>query len=184
MKLWNASGIIISALGHAALRIDLDAEENLGGMIQLFDSRYAFSRKVCIIAVATRLFKISYRDQNKTSYIDQYTSLCSQLQRFGSDTAIVESLKPPFLLASVDPMCCLKQAAAGVPTREHQGLSSDYVTTTTIDEFNARRLFPNIPESDQGCEEKEKLGRRTRRSIQNQNISYNVYTVHLSEKED
>ena len=56
----KASGIIISALGDAPLRVVIEAEDDPAKMIQLLDARYASNRTVSRIAVQTQLFRMSY----------------------------------------------------------------------------------------------------------------------------
>ena len=73
----KASGIIISELGDAPLRVVIEAEDDPARMIQLLDARYASNRTVSRIAVQTQLFRMSYSDQDMASYVDQFSSLFS-----------------------------------------------------------------------------------------------------------
>lgn len=139
--LGKALGMIISGLGDAALRIVLEFEDDSARMLKLLDSRYSSSRTVSRIAVQTQLFRVSYKDQNMSSYIDHYASLFSQFERMRSGDVIPESHKAPMLLASIDPSCCLESTAAVLRTKDPKGLTWDYVGTTLIDEYNARRLL-------------------------------------------
>lgn len=97
-KVEKASAIIILALGHAPLRVVMEAEDDLARMLQLLDARYASSRTVSRIAVQTQLFRMSYDNQNMADYIHQYTYLFSELERMGTDAAIPDSFKAPMLL--------------------------------------------------------------------------------------
>lgn len=139
VKREKASGIIISALGDAPLRVVIEAEDDPAKMIKLLDARYASNRTVSRIAIQTQLFRMSYNGQNMASYIDQYSSLFSQLERMGKDTAIPESHKGPMLLASINPDSALESTAAALRTKEVSELTWDYVATTLIDEYNARQ---------------------------------------------
>ena len=134
-----ACGIIISALGDAPLRVVMDVDDDPGKMLDLLDARYASNRTVSRIAVQTQLFRMSYSGQDMASYVDQYTSLFSQLERMGKDAAIPESHKAPMLLASIDPNCFLESTAAALRTKESSELTWEYVATTLIDEYNAKR---------------------------------------------
>ena len=87
----------------------------------------------------TQLFRMSYTGQNMATYVDQFTSLFSQLERMGEDAAIPESHKAPMLLASIDPSCALESTAAALRTKDIDDLKWDYVATTLIDEYNARQ---------------------------------------------
>ena len=135
----RASGIIISALGDAPLRVVVEAEDDPAKMIKLLDARYASNRTVSRIAVQTQLFRMSYSNQNMLAYIDQYASLFSQLERMGKDAAIPESHKAPMLLASINPDSVLESTAAALRTKEVSELTWDFVATTLIDEYNARQ---------------------------------------------
>lgn len=73
-KLEKASAIIISALGDAPLRVVMEADDDPSKMLRLLDARYASSRTVSRIDVATQLFRMSYKGQNMSSYIDQFTT--------------------------------------------------------------------------------------------------------------
>ena len=137
----KASGIIISALGDAPLRVIIDIDDDPARMMQLLDARYASNRTVSRIAVQTQLFRMSYTGQNMSTYIDQYTSLFSQLERMGKDAAIPETQKAPLLLASIDPNCPLESTAAALRTKDITELTWEYVTTTLIDEYNARKSY-------------------------------------------
>ena len=134
-----ASGIIISALGNAPLRVVIDIDDDPARMMQLLDARYASNRTVSRIAVQTQLFRMSYTDQDMSTYIDQYTSLFSQLERMGKDVAIPEVQKAPMLLASIDPNCPLESTAAALRTKDVTELTWEFVATTLIDEYNARK---------------------------------------------
>ena len=134
----KASGIIISALGDAPLRVVMDVDDDPARMLQLLDGRYASNRTVSRIAVQTQLFRMSYNGQNMSTYVDQFTSLFSQLERMGTDAAIPDSHKAPMLLASIDPKCPLESTAAALRTKDIGELTWDYVATTLIDEYNAK----------------------------------------------
>ena len=136
----KASGIIISALGDTALRVVMEADEDPAKMLKLLDGRYASSRTVSRIAVQTQLFRMSYDGQNMSDYIDQYTSLFSQLERMGKDAAIPETHKAPMLVASIDPNCALESTATALRTKDSSDLTWDYVATTLIDEYKARQV--------------------------------------------
>lgn len=75
--------------------------------------------------------------QNMSDYVDQFAALFSQLDRMGKDAAIPESYKAPMLLACIDPNCSFKSTAAALRTKVISELTSDYVATTLIDEYNA-----------------------------------------------
>lgn len=75
----KAGGIIISPLVDAPLRFVMDVDCDPKLMLELLDSRYASNRKVFRIAVQTQIFRMSYTAQNMSSYVDQHTSLFSQL---------------------------------------------------------------------------------------------------------
>lgn len=84
---------------------------------------------------------MSYKDQNVSSYVDQHTSLFSQFERMGKETAIPETHKGPLLLPSIDLSYFLKSTAAAFRTKEPNELTWEYVATTVIDELNARNLL-------------------------------------------
>ena len=71
VKREKASGIIISALGDAPLRVVMDVDDDPSRMLKLLDSRYASNRTVSRIAVQTQRFQMSYNGQDMSSYIDQ-----------------------------------------------------------------------------------------------------------------
>jgi len=155
----KASGIIISALGDAPLRVVLDVDDDPARMLALLDARYASNRTVSRIAVQTQLFRMSYTEQNMSTYVDQYASLFAQLERMGKDAAIPETHKAPMLLASLDPQCSLEATAAALRTKDISELTWDYVATTLIDEYNAKQV--SIPPSESGSRNRNR--RRNRR---------------------
>jgi len=164
-KLEKASAIIISALGDAPLRVVMEADDDPSKMLRLLDARYASSRTVSRIAVQTQLFRMSYKGQNMSSYIDQFTSLFSQLERMGKDAAIPETHKAPMLLASIDPNCSLESTAAALRTKEVSELTWDYVATTLIDEYNAREMSkPNGSVSSSKSKKKKKKSKSSNMS--------------------
>ena len=73
-----------------------------------------------------------------SSYIDKYTSLFAQLEQMGTDVAFPDTHKAPMLLASIDPKCVLESTAAALRTKDASDLTWEYVTTTLIDEYNAK----------------------------------------------
>lgn len=80
----------------------MDVENDQPRMMRLLDGRYASNRTVYPISVQTQLSRMTYNNQNMSSYIDQYTSLYSKLERMGKDAAVPETYKAPILLASID----------------------------------------------------------------------------------
>lgn len=157
-KLEKASGMIISALGDGPLRVVLDAGDDPVRMLQLLDARYASNRTVSRIAVQTQLFRMRYKDQDMSLFVDTYGSLFSQLEQMGKDAAIPESHKAPMLLASIDPDCVLESTAAALRTKDVAELTWDYVATTLIDEYNAKN---NVSPD---CERRKRNGQRRRHS--------------------
>lgn len=116
-------------------------------MIQLLDSRYASSRTVSRKAVQTRLYRMTYQDQNMATYIDQFTSLFSQLERMGQYASIPETHTASMLLASIDLSCCLELRAPALSTKKRIELTSEFVQTKLIDECNAKRLLLGTAQS-------------------------------------
>lgn len=84
----------MSALGDAPFHIVLKADDDPAKMLHLVDAGYASSRTVYCIAVQTQLFRMTYKGQNMSSYIDQFTSLFSQLERMRKDAATPEPMRP------------------------------------------------------------------------------------------
>lgn len=155
-KVENASGIIICKLGYVPLRVVLDDNDDPRLMLQLLDAQYASNRTVFRIAVQTQLLWMRYTSQNMSSYVDKYASLFSQLERMGQGAASPKSHKAPILLASIDPGCVLESTSVALRAKEVSGLTWDYVTTTLIDEYYARR----IPASDPSRNKRDRNRRR------------------------
>lgn len=132
-KLEKTSGIIISALGDSALRVVADADGNPSSMLKLLDDRYASNRTSSRISVQTQLYRMKYQGQDMSNYIDEYTSLFSQLEFMGRDVAIPDSHKAPMLLASINPSSEMESIAAALRTKNANELTWEYVTTTMID---------------------------------------------------
>lgn len=107
----------MSALSETLLRVVMDVDDDPKRMMELLDSRYACNRTVSCIAFQTQLFYMTYTCQNIWAYVDQNTSLFSQLERMGKDAAIPETHKAPMLLASIDPPCPLETTAAVLRTK-------------------------------------------------------------------
>ena len=134
----------------------MDVDDDPARMLQLLDSRYASNRTVSRIAVQTQLFRMSCNGQDMSSYIDQYTSLFSQLERMGKDSAIPDSHKAPMLLASIDQACSLESTATALRTKDASELTWNYAATTLIDDYNAKSTTANSSRSRDRC----KKGRR------------------------
>lgn len=116
----------------------MDVGDELERMIRLLDERYASRQTVSRIAIQTKLFRLSYNGQNMSTYIDQFTSLLSQLERMEKHAAIAESHKSPMVLASINPKCRLESTAAALQTKGIEELSWDFVATTLIVKDNAK----------------------------------------------
>ena len=172
----KASGIIISALGDAPLRVVLEADDDPERMLKLLDARYASNRTVSRIAVQTQLFRMAYTDQNMSTYVDQFTSLFSQLERMGKDAAIPETHKAPMLLASIDPKCPLESTAAALRTKDVAELTWDYVATTLIDEYNARH-------TSSGPSGRGRKGKNRRKNKNKRHPNSSQSTSHLAHNE-
>ena len=83
-KLVKASGLIISALGNAPLVIVAEVDGNPCRMLELLDARYPSKRTVSRIAVETQSYRTRYKNQNMSSYIDEYTASFGEVE-FGMD---------------------------------------------------------------------------------------------------
>lgn len=105
---------LFCAVGDGSLRMVMDVEDDPAQMVKRLDNRRASSCRVSINAVQTQPFRMSYNNQNISKYIDQFTSLFSQLDRTGKEAAIAESHKAPMFLASMDPNSPLKITAAAL----------------------------------------------------------------------
>jgi len=173
----KASGIIICALGDAPLRVVMEIDDDPARMLKLLDARYASNRTVSRIAVQTQLFRMSYHSQDMSTYIDQYTTLFSQLERMGKDAAVPESHKAPMLLASIDPNCALESTAAALRTKEVVELTWDYVATTLIDEYNAKQCMG----SNSGSGRNGRNRRRKKKSASSGNTGQNQ--IHRDESD-
>ena len=58
-----------------------------------------------------------------SKYIDDFTSLFSQLEFMGKNAAIPETHKAPMLLASIDPASEMEVIAAALRTKDADDLS-------------------------------------------------------------
>ena len=139
LKMEKASGMIIAALGDAPLRVVAEVDDDPAMMVKLLDARYASNRTVSRIAVQTQLYRMRYKDQDMSKYIDEYTALFSQLEFMGKSVAIPDAHKAPMLLASIDPTSEMESIAAALRTKDAEELTWEFVSTTLIDEFRARR---------------------------------------------
>lgn len=171
----KASGIINSALGDVPLWVVLEAYDDPGRMLELLDSRYASNRTVSRIAVQTQLFRMTYTDQDMSTYVDHYTYMFAQLKQMGKDIAIPDTHKAPMLLASIDPHGPLESAAAALRTKNTAELTWDYVATTLIDEYNARHQssFNSRRPNKNRTKRKQKNKRGSTASLSSKQYNYN-----------
>lgn len=144
-KLEMAFGIIISSLEDAPLRVVFEVEDDPAHMFQLLYARYASSRTVSRVAVQTHLSRMSYKNQNMSSYVDQYSALFAQVKRMGKDATIPESHYAPMLLACINPSGFLESTAAAVRTKDPTILTWEFVTIRLIDEYNAKKMLGSSP---------------------------------------
>lgn len=79
-KFEMASGMIISALGISPLRVVADYDDEPDRRLQLLDASYASNRTMARIEVKTQLYRKSYDCQYMYRYIDEYSSMLSQLE--------------------------------------------------------------------------------------------------------
>lgn len=109
-------------------------------MLDLRDTIFASNRTVPRIAIRAWLFRMFYKARDMPSYIDQYTSLFSKLERMGKDSAIPDSHKAPMLFACNDQTCAAESTAAGVRTKGASEVTWDCDATTLINEYNAKSV--------------------------------------------
>lgn len=114
----------------------------------------------------TQLFCMRYTDQNMSTCVDKYTSLFAQLEQMGKDAAIPDSHKAPLLLASIDIKCSLESTATALRTKDPSDLTWEYVATTLIYEYNARRdSTARFSSSNKGRSKKKKKGKAGTNSV-------------------
>lgn len=158
-KLEKASAMIISALGDSPMRVIADVDDDPARMLELLDARYASSRTASRIAVQTQLFCMRYAGQDMSTYIDEYTALFNQLEFMGKAVAVPEAHKAAMLLASIDPTSDLEAIAVALRTMDVAELTWEYVTTTLIDEYNARNMA--VSRSNKGRKKRNKRKGKT-----------------------
>ena len=138
-RMEKTSRLIISALGNAPLRVVPEDDGDPSRMLQLLHVRYDSNRTVSRIAIQTQLYSMNYKNQDISKYIDEFTTLFSQLDFVGKKIGILEPHKAPMLLASIDPSSTMEPIAAALRTEDADDLIWDYVATTLIDEYNAKK---------------------------------------------
>jgi hypothetical protein len=136
----RACSIIIAALGDSPLRVVADVDDDPDRMLALLDDRYASSRAASRIAVQTQLYRKTYNGGDMATFIDEFGTLFSQLERMGKDAAIPESHKAPMLLAAIPIDSSLEVTAAALRTKDVAELTWEFVATTLIDESEARSM--------------------------------------------
>lgn len=62
---------------------------------------------------------MTYNGENTLSYIDQYNSLFSQLERMDKDAAISERHRAPMFFASINSKFSLESTAAALRTKKN-----------------------------------------------------------------
>jgi gag-polypeptide of LTR copia-type len=144
----RACSIIIAALGDSPLRVVADVDDEPDRMLALLDDRYAFSRAASRIAIQTQLYRKIYNSGDMATFIDEFGTLFSQLERMGKDAAILESHKAPMLLAAIPIDSSLEVTAAALRTKEVAELTWEFVATTLIDESEARSMRTTNADTD------------------------------------
>lgn len=93
---------VLRAVRDGPLHVVMKAEHDSTGILKLLDPN---SHRIGRSHDCRKNVVVSHADtgQNMSSYVDYSTSLSSQLERMGKDTAFPESHKAPMLLASIDP---------------------------------------------------------------------------------
>lgn len=81
----------------------------------------------------------SNNDQNMSTYDDQFTPLSAQLERMGRDAAKPDLRRAPSLLGSIGAKYLLEWTATVLHTKEATDLTLDYVLTTLIGVYNAKK---------------------------------------------
>jgi gag-polypeptide of LTR copia-type len=104
----RACSIIIAALGDSPLRVVADVDDELDRMLAPLDDRYASSRAASRIAIQTQLYRKTYNGGDMATFLDEFGTLFSQLERMSKDAAIPESHKAPMLLATIPTIRCSK----------------------------------------------------------------------------
>lgn len=95
----------------------MEAADSTASMLEMLELCHASNCFVSYIAIQMKYFCTSYNNQDIVSYIDQYTSLFSQLEHMGRDAATKESQKAPMLLTFVDSKYSLESTAAAFCTK-------------------------------------------------------------------
>lgn len=126
-------GIVIPAFGNAALRVVVEAGDDLAKLLTLFHARYVSSTTVSRIAAQTQFLCMTYDGQRMPDHSNQYTSLFSQLKRIGNEARILETHKALTSLSSINQNFFLVPTAAALRTKTTNKLSCKYVVSTLID---------------------------------------------------
>lgn len=110
---------------------------------------------ICTTApLQTQLFRMRYDNQDMAKDVDEYTVLFSQFEFMGKEALIPETHKAAVCLASIEPACALKTFAAAFRTKDAAEPTWKYVSTTLIDEYNARSFSESKPHRNRGRKKK------------------------------
>lgn len=74
-KLQKASGIIISALGSCPLRVEAEVDDDAYRVLELLDAPYPSNRTVSRVVLRTKLYRMNYSGQDRSTYVDDYAEL-------------------------------------------------------------------------------------------------------------
>jgi hypothetical protein len=143
-----ACSIIIAALDDSPLRIVADVYEDTIRMIMLLDDLYASSRAASRIAVQTELNRNTYRGGNISTFINEFGTLYSHIERMEKDAATPESPKALMLLLDIPTDSTLQLMAAALHTKDVADLIWEFFATTLIDENEARSMRTHNVDTD------------------------------------
>lgn len=79
-----------------------------------------------------------YKGQDMSKYIYEYTALFNQPEFMEKGVVISNTHKAPMLLSSIEPFSMMEPIAAALRTKDSDDLTWEFVSTTIIDEYNAK----------------------------------------------
>lgn len=156
----EASSIIFAALGDSAFCVCSSTVDDPLGMLSLLDRRYASNRASSRISLLTSLFSKKYqRGQDMAKYVDDFELMFGQLEKMGSNTALLETFKAPLLLSSLGTCAQLGSTVSALRLRDVEELSWESVTADIIQEYKRNKSSNRQQKQDGGGSSRNKKGK-------------------------
>lgn len=139
MLKYKVTAMFVAAIGDSALQIFATKIGDPVSMVKILYNRFASSRTATKIPELTSMYTERFQNDRDaiSTYVDEFETMFTQLERMGSETAIPGPHKAPLILENMGGFLPLVSTVVALRRKGTDMLTCENVTSDLIQKFNS-----------------------------------------------